>query len=129
MKYNTFENYHMTATYRPFELEERVENSGEYYRRYLDEQEVKCKIIVSPVGTPTLYSKTELQPFSLVYNLRDVAGVQFLWEAVYVVRGVKPVFDPMGGIFSYAHPLATATPEITEAPVNPRPNYKDLDQV
>lgn len=127
MKYNTFDNYHMTATYQPFELETR-EADGLDYRVYTKGSDIKCKIIVNNLGVPTIFTKEALQPFALVINLRDVAGKPFMVDQAFTVRRPEPVFDPGGYIYAYAHSLNLPLASVFTDPVNPPPQWDYVDQ-
>lgn len=123
MKYNTLTRYDMRAKYREWKVQVR---QGEEFKDYNHDDpslDLPCRIVVNGVGSLTLFCDRQLQAHALVYDLLDASGVPFMQEMYYAVRESRPVFDPMGNINGYLHPLVTMSSVIADTPLSPRPDY------
>lgn len=128
MKYNTIlTEYPHSAVYQSWETLLNS-NDGNEYRDYADPQDIRCRIGLNNVGSITLFSKMELQPFGVVQGFTDRVGQEFMTDNLYIVIKAMPLVNPVGTVYGYFHTLTIPTTEQLAGPITPRPDRGWLDQ-
>lgn len=130
MKYNMLIKHRMRAIYMPW-VPALNEENGYTYRNYEDQsthERIYCTIVVGIVGNIQMLTEQNLQPFSIIRDMSDAAGVPMMEDQWYSVQRSQPVLGAAGTKTSYRHILAEVDGSVFDVPIDAKPDYPMFDQ-
>lgn len=110
MKYNTVMDLWQTGTKQSFTVAQDP-NSGVIVRTYFDDGQISLRFISKQIGNSVIYTKTELQLFERVHDIKDRAG-DTVTDDTFYVQAEYPTLNAFGFSDGYAYKVAKVDPAL-----------------